>query len=126
MRVAPLRGDLRRERFGALLSMHGPVCWYCRRRMTVDELSVDHILPRALGGGHSFANLALACKECNQLKADHIDVGRTLLAFLASCSEMAPDVLGQLAESLVRLKHARAAYVVAAANPSAGGEQGPR
>jgi len=32
--------------------------------------SVDHILPRALGGGHEPSNLQLAHLHCNQVKSD--------------------------------------------------------
>lgn len=38
-----------------------------------DALTIDHIVPQALGGGDTFANLRATCEACNQAKADRID-----------------------------------------------------
>jgi 5-methylcytosine-specific restriction endonuclease McrA len=46
-------------------------CQYCGRHMT--DLTVDHILPRHLGGRHIWTNVAAACPACNHRKG-----GRTL------------------------------------------------
>lgn len=35
--------------------------------------SIDHIVPLAKGGLHSWDNVQLACRICNTLKSDHID-----------------------------------------------------
>lgn len=52
------RGILERDEF---------VCQYgCGRRAT----TVDHVVPRAQGGGSNPTNLVAACLECNQKKAD--------------------------------------------------------
>ncbi len=42
-------------------------CEYCRspRRYSVAPFSIEHIQPRARGGGHRFENLAFACLGCN-------------------------------------------------------------
>lgn len=42
-------------------------CVYCGK----DGVQLDHIVPRAKGGGHSLDNLVLACQGCNQSKFDH-------------------------------------------------------
>ena len=46
-------------------------CQYCGQYATY--LTVDHILPRRLGGQHSWENLVAACPSCNHRKG-----GRTL------------------------------------------------
>ena len=33
--------------------------------------TLDHILPMALGGGHTYSNVQCACFECNWIKADN-------------------------------------------------------
>lgn len=46
-------------------------CQYCGQRTLT--LTVDHIVPRSLGGEHSWQNLVAACPACNHRKG-----GRTL------------------------------------------------
>ncbi|MBN2548985.1 MAG: HNH endonuclease [Anaerolineales bacterium] len=46
-------------------------CQYCGQR--VSYLTVDHVLPRRLGGEYSWQNLVAACPNCNHHKG-----GRTL------------------------------------------------
>lgn len=46
-------------------------CQYCGNRLT--QLTIDHIVPRRLGGKHAWENLVAACPACNHCKG-----GRTL------------------------------------------------
>ena len=41
-------------------------CQYCGRR--TGDLTVDHVLPRHLGGEHVWDNVAAACPACNHRK----------------------------------------------------------
>ncbi|MFL7871388.1 MAG: HNH endonuclease [Anaerolineales bacterium] len=41
-------------------------CQYCGRRDTA--LTVDHILPKRLGGEHTWTNVVAACPACNHRK----------------------------------------------------------
>lgn len=43
-------------------------CQYCGTRR---ELTIDHVVPRAKGGGDSWLNLVAACKKCNAKKGDY-------------------------------------------------------
>lgn len=43
-------------------------CQYCGRVFSTSELSIDHVLPRAQGGGDSWENLVCACVRCNARK----------------------------------------------------------
>lgn len=43
-------------------------CQYCAKRFQPAELTLDHIIPRAQGGGDDPENLATACIPCNQRK----------------------------------------------------------
>ncbi|MEA1950609.1 MAG: HNH endonuclease [Planctomycetota bacterium] len=45
-------------------------CQYCGRQPAGDELTLDHVVPRALGGESTWDNCVLACVECNSRKAD--------------------------------------------------------
>jgi hypothetical protein len=66
-------------------------CEYCRTqaRYSADSFTVDHIIPRRLGGSTTADNLALSCHGCNQHKSTRI---------------AAPD---PATDSLVRLFHPR-------------------
>ena len=41
-------------------------CQYCGNQS--HELTIDHIVPRHRGGGHTWENLVAACKTCNHRK----------------------------------------------------------
>lgn len=45
-------------------------CQYCGVQPGTDELTLDHVLPRAQGGTSSWENCVLACVACNKRKAD--------------------------------------------------------
>ncbi|MDD5468413.1 MAG: HNH endonuclease [Anaerolineales bacterium] len=44
-------------------------CQYCGQRSSY--LTVDHILPRHMGGEYSWKNLVAACPACNHRKGNH-------------------------------------------------------
>lgn len=50
-----------------LLEKWGRACMYCDAKVT--PLQIEHITPRAKGGGNRISNLGLACQCCNQKKA---------------------------------------------------------
>ena len=45
-------------------------CQYCGAQPGSEELTIDHVLPRAQGGTSSWTNCVLACIDCNSRKAD--------------------------------------------------------
>jgi 5-methylcytosine-specific restriction endonuclease McrA len=45
-------------------------CQYCGRQPGGEELTIDHVVPRAQGGQSRWDNCVLACLACNKLKAD--------------------------------------------------------
>jgi len=55
------RNVFKRDRF---------TCQYCGRQPGGEELTIDHVVPRAQGGTSSWENCVLACVECNTRKAD--------------------------------------------------------
>ena len=42
-------------------------CQYCGKQTR--DLTIDHVVPRHLGGEHVWENVVSACKSCNQKKA---------------------------------------------------------
>lgn len=64
----------------AIFESEGWRCWLCgvktlkSKRGTTHPLApeLDHMIPLAKGGAHSFANVACACRACNAKKADKV------------------------------------------------------
>jgi 5-methylcytosine-specific restriction endonuclease McrA len=44
------------------------ICYYCGRRFSPSELTMDHIVPIIRGGKSTKNNIATACKDCNNKK----------------------------------------------------------
>ena len=45
-------------------------CQYCGDKKVVNELTLDHIMPRSRGGDNSPVNIVTACIACNNRKAN--------------------------------------------------------
>ena len=43
-------------------------CQYCGERFPSSELSIDHVVPRSMGGKTTWTNVVCACVECNKNK----------------------------------------------------------
>ena len=43
-------------------------CQYCTRVFSTDQLTIDHVVPRAQGGRDTWDNLVTACVRCNARK----------------------------------------------------------
>lgn len=43
-------------------------CQYCGKKFPLSELSLDHIIPRSLGGKATWDNIVCACTRCNVKK----------------------------------------------------------
>ena len=57
----------------ALYAAQNGKCHYCGERMSWtperdDSLTLDHIIPRALGGTNAQTNLIACCRDCNNRK----------------------------------------------------------
>ena len=76
----------------ALFARDGGRCVYC----TAPATSIDHVIPRSRGGGHSWENVVSACHRCNHLKADRAlkDLGWRLRALPRAPVGAAWRVLG--------------------------------
>ena len=55
------RNVFKRDRF---------TCQYCGTQPGLEELTIDHVMPRAQGGTSTWSNCVLACINCNARKAD--------------------------------------------------------
>ena len=55
-------------------------CQYCGRNFREEELNLDHVVPRDVGGKTSWDNIVTACVRCNSRKANRLpeQAGMTL------------------------------------------------
>ena len=51
-----------------ILDKTGGFCFYCGTELTLESVTVDHIIPILYGGGNDLDNLVPACVSCNNLK----------------------------------------------------------
>jgi 5-methylcytosine-specific restriction endonuclease McrA len=56
-------------------------CQYCGKRYRTSELSLDHVIPRSVGGKAVWGNIVCACAECNVKKGGRTpkEAGMTLI-----------------------------------------------
>ena len=50
---------------------HG-VCQLCGKKLTIKDMTLDHIVPLACGGIDNVSNIQIACQQCNWIKADSL------------------------------------------------------
>ncbi|MFC9751980.1 HNH endonuclease [Streptomyces sp. NPDC056921] len=75
-----LSAPRRRTRKEQLARRRGWRCTYCRRPFrSPREATLDHIVPVSLYRTWSVVNLTLACRPCNQAKADRLPLSMALL-----------------------------------------------
>jgi 5-methylcytosine-specific restriction endonuclease McrA len=43
-------------------------CQYCGKRFPTSELSLDHVIPRSMGGKSNWENMVCSCTKCNVIK----------------------------------------------------------
>lgn len=67
------------------------VCNYCGKRYPYDQLEMEHMIPKELGGPDHRRNMQLTCKACNRLKGTSTDIEfRHLNAHLIPTEERTP------------------------------------
>ena len=59
--------ELRKSRWWQQKTASG-LCYYCGRKFTFKQLTMDHLVPLARGGRSTRDNLVPSCKACNNKK----------------------------------------------------------
>ncbi len=55
-----------------LLLRDGLQCQYCAHYFNEADLTIDHVLPKSKGGQCTWENAVIACRHCNQQKANFL------------------------------------------------------
>jgi len=50
-----------------------PHCQYCRKPLSLEDSTLDHVIPLSKGGSSLIENLAVACGDCNNKKGNNIN-----------------------------------------------------
>lgn len=53
-----------------IISRDNHTCIYCNKKFKIEDLQLEHIIPKSRGGKSTWTNTATACFRCNQKKAD--------------------------------------------------------
>jgi 5-methylcytosine-specific restriction endonuclease McrA len=54
----------------------GKSCRYCGKRISLNSMTKDHIIPKSKGGRNTYDNLICCCETCNKIKGRR-DVWKT-------------------------------------------------
>lgn len=74
--ILRLKNHTRRSYFNsnfsrkALVKRDKSTCQYCNKHLSAANVTIDHVKPRAQGGGTSYSNCVVSCQICNNKKAD--------------------------------------------------------
>lgn len=84
---------LRRAQRERLAEAQNWRCCYCGRRCEPHECSVEHVIPLSRGGTNRWLNQAMACKPCNQSRANRRPDRNLELWLRAELSRVAPTAI---------------------------------
>ena len=71
-RIAPRKPFAKASKI-QIYNKSGGYCAICRRPLSFEEMTVDHIQPLSRGGDNSMDNLAVLCGSCNKRKDNNTD-----------------------------------------------------
>lgn len=54
----------------SLTKNFGPFCTYCTKVYPLHDLTIDHVVPKKMGGSNGLVNLTLSCRDCNHKKGE--------------------------------------------------------
>ena len=53
-------------------------CCYCDKKISIDKMTTEHLIPKSSGGTKQTGNIALACKKCNNKRGSNIYCSKSL------------------------------------------------
>jgi len=48
------------------------MCQYCEKNLSLKDSTIDHVVPRSKDGDHTWENVVIACRKCNQKKGSRL------------------------------------------------------
>lgn len=84
--------------------MPDPLLQRDRHRKRDDSATIEHVLPRTLGGGEFWLNEVAACRACNAAKADRLPIAMEVWRLAWLKREGLETMAGDLQAMLGRLR----------------------
>lgn len=50
-----------------LLYLQGGLCFYCRRKLDLSDATIEHVIPKSMGGKNDESNVVVCCRAINSL-----------------------------------------------------------
>ncbi len=70
--MANMTPRTKRNKKERLIAQYGPYCCYCRKHLTREQMTIEHLLAKRDGGTNAIENLRLACYHCNHSRHNSI------------------------------------------------------
>lgn len=90
--MARVTGPDRKLQILRLIARDGDQCVWCSTHLTLEKITLDHVVPHGQGGSNRLENLLLACESCNGRRG-HRSVELTIEHFGYGARVMRLDVL---------------------------------
>lgn len=62
-----LKNRKNRQKF--IFERDGGLCYICKNPLTIETMTLDHLVPRCNGGTNTRENLRCCCADCNVMKS---------------------------------------------------------
>ena len=81
-------------------------CCYCREALSIEEATIEHLKPKALGGKNNIENLAIACGPCNHSrgKALQMSLRSDLFTIIKECVKSCGMTFDEICELVVKIR----------------------
>lgn len=60
------------KKFKSYLYEFSSFCPGCFKVFPIEQMTLDHIIPRSLGGSNAITNLRLMCRDCNEERGNNL------------------------------------------------------
>ena len=93
-----IKGRSKQDRSREIWEKSNGICAHCGKPSTGSDRTVDHVIPKILGGGNDPRNLMPLCKHCNSSRASGEIIPETYYRYAA------PWAMGELRSYILEWK----------------------
>ena len=61
----------RKRKGSQVREKYDPCCYWCGKPLSLSEQTLEHMIPRSMGGGNNLENLRIACRQCNSSRRNN-------------------------------------------------------
>lgn len=82
----------------------GGICIYCGKKISIEEMNLDHKFPEVFGGSNDEDNLLCSCRECNMKKTSKLLLRRRDMVDIIEERDLRKDVESKLNDADFELR----------------------